>query len=228
MQMKFSATNEYQHFAQRVYNLLVENSTETFFVGGAVRNLILNLPINDFDIATDMVPDGVVRTLSDASIEVDDSHINFGVVKAKSADSVVEITTFRMDTYSGSRYPSIILVSTAEEDSERRDFTINSLYFQAKTGEVLDYHDGLADLEKKQVRFIGKPQTRIEEDPIRIIRAFKLADELNFNIDKETEAACVSSIALLKKISRNKFNNELSKCSDKVKNKINELLLKNS
>lgn len=228
MQIKFVPQTEYQHFAQRVYNLLVENSAQTFFVGGAVRNLLLNFPINDFDIATDLVPDQVIKILSDASIQADDSNKNFGVIKATNNDGIIEITTFRVDKYSDSRYPDITLVNTAKEDSERRDFTINSLYFHAKTAEVLDFHDGLDDLGKRQVRFIGEASVRIKEDPIRIIRAFKLADELKFVIDAKTESECVRMISLLKNISTNKLKSELNKCSEKVKNKINELLSKNS
>lgn len=226
MKEHFAPKTEYQHFAEIIYNLLVENSTETFYVGGMVRNLILQKEINDIDIATVLRPEQVKNILADNHIIIDSNGQQFGVINALHDTERVEITTFRTDVYSNSRYPVVTYTDSPESDSKRRDFTINALYLQGKNDLLLDFNAGLEDLQMKIIRFIGDPITRITEDPIRIIRGYRLADELGFTIDAEAKEICEANITLVKQVSENKIQKELSKCNAQTKKYLMHLLQK--
>ena len=228
MHYQYNPSSEKELFALRVYNILVENFSQTFFVGGMIRDLLLHKPVTDIDIATEVTPDTIIALLEQHSITLDDANKQFGITVAKNNDTEIEIATLRTDTYTGSRYPKVTFTTDVQQDSTRRDFTINSLYFKAKTGEILDFHNGVMDIENKVLRFIGDTLKRIEEDPLRIVRAYRFHFTLQFAFAPDTEIILQHNLHLLKNISAQRIETELQKCNNEVKNKIVALMHKNT
>jgi len=179
-----------------------------FLVGGSTRDFLLGKEFMDYDFATDALPSDASKFLEN----IDLTYAKYGVISFKKDDKHIEITTLRKEgKYDDSRHPSSIsFISSPLEDSFRRDFTINALYINGSY-QVLDFHGGLADLERKIIRFIGNPETRIKEDPLRIARAERLAAYLNFTLEKETALAINKYRYLLKKLNPAKLNEERKK-----------------
>ncbi len=229
MQYTYNPSSDFEKFGMRVYDVLTSENEPVFFVGGMVRDSLLNLPITDIDIATTILPDQVFKLLTHHYIAASEKHKKFGIIIASKQDYSVEIATLRQDTYAGSRYPKVAYASTPETDSARRDLTINALYLDKKSGEILDYHNGISDLENKIIKFIGNPEERIQEDPLRIVRAYRFKLTLGFNFDKETEIALQKSFPLLKNISANRISTELNKISDqKIKIELEKVIHNNA
>lgn len=214
MQMIYKSKTKLEKFGEKVFNLLVDNFPRTFYVGGMVRDLLLCKGVTDIDIATQATPDQVVKILRDNHIGSDNKHKQFGVIIAKDKNYTVEIATFRKDSYGSSRYPKITLVKTPKQDSQRRDFTINALYLSPKSGRILDFHSGLKDLKLKHLKFIGDPQKRMEEDPLRIIRALRFFKTLDLKFEGQTKNAIDENLILIKYLTKLRIKNEL----DKIKN----------
>jgi tRNA nucleotidyltransferase (CCA-adding enzyme) len=210
-------------FGSEVYSLLVENFPQTFFVGGAVRDAILNKKISDIDICTSAKPSEVVGLLKKNGIKATDIYKNFGVIIAKKNALEIEIATFRKDSYKNSRYPSVEFVDNPNSDSKRRDFTINSLYLSTKTCLITDFHNGFRDIKKREIRFIGIPKKKITEDPLRIIRALRFAMTLNFKIEKKSFIAIKNNFNLIESITQSRLKAEL----EKIKNKKIKKYIKN-
>ncbi len=211
-----------EKFGAKVFSVLVENFSQTFFVGGMVRDILLGKKITDVDIATQANPDEVIKLLHLANILTDSKYKNFGVLIAKQGSLSVEITTFRKDFKTSSRYARIAFIHSPKIDSQRRDFTINSLYLSGVSGKILDFHGGIKDLANKTIRFVGNPIVRINEDPLRILRALRFSLILNFKIEKKSLNAINKYFYLLKTISKLKIYRELDKITDK---KLKQLLL---
>lgn len=211
-----------EKFGFKVYSVLVENFTHTFFVGGTVRDLILNKNILDIDIATSATPAEVVFVLNKNQIYTNSAFKNFGVIEAVAKKLKVSVTTFRKETQTKSRYPKIAFTPNIKLDSQRRDFTINALYFSPKSAEILDFHQGLTDLKKKQIVFVGNPQKRIYEDPLRILRAFRFALNLKFKLSKKAFESINKNFYLTKQLTKSKIQTEIKK----VLGKDNKILFK--
>jgi len=211
MKPTFKPRTKKEKFGAEIYNLLVENFPQTFFVGGTVRDRLLFKKAEDIDIATSATPDKIIKKFQGKRISFDDSGKSFGNIIAKKDGLTAEITTFRTDQYTGSRYPKVSFVKTPKQDSHRRDFTINSLYLSFKTGKILDFHRGLADLRQKRIRFIGKPEKRIREDPLRIIRALRFSLDLKFQLDPKTKTAIKKCFFLTNTLTKSRLTKELSK-----------------
>lgn len=211
MQMIYKSKTKLEKFGEKVFNLLVDNFPRTFYVGGMVRDLLLCKGVTDIDIATQATPDQVVKILRDNHIGSDNKHKQFGVIIAKDKNYTVEIATFRKDSYGSSRYPKITLVKTPKQDSQRRDFTINALYLSPKSGRILDFHNGLKDLKLKHLKFIGDPQKRMEEDPLRIIRALRFFKTLDLKFEGQTKNAIDENLILIKYLTKLRIKNELDK-----------------
>jgi poly(A) polymerase len=145
----------------------------TRYVGGAVRDDLLDLPVNDVDLATRLEPQAVVERLEAARIKAVPTGIDHGTVTAVSDGHPYEVTTLRRDVSTDGRRATVAFTTDWEEDAARRDFTINALSADPLTGEVFDYFGGLEDLLAKHVRFIGDPLKRIAEDHLRILRYFR-------------------------------------------------------
>jgi len=181
---------------------------EALFAGGCVRDKLLNLPPKDYDIATSATPAEVTR-LFPGSNEVG---AHFGVVIAKRAGHHVEIATFRTDgSYKDGRRPESVEFSTPEEDAKRRDFTINGLFEDPETGEIIDHIGGLDDLRTKTLRAIGDASARFSEDGLRLLRAIRFSTTLELAIEQRTHAAIREHAGLIAKISPERIRDEFSK-----------------
>ena len=181
-----------------------------FLVGGAVRDKILNKDPGDYDFATDIEYSELKRIFADYNPKEMGAH--FGILMIKVNGKSYEIAKFRKETgVFNSRYPKEIkFVKTIEEDLSRRDFTINSLAYNEETG-IVDLYGGKQDIKRKVIRFVGKPKLRIEEDALRILRAFRFISKLGFNLDKKTAEAICKKRKFLTKISKERIFDELSK-----------------
>ena len=181
-----------------------------FLVGGAVRDKILNKDPGDYDFATDIGYSELKRIFADYSPKEMGAH--FGILMIKVNGKSYEIAKFRKETgVYNSRYPKEIkFVKTIEEDLARRDFTINSIAYSEQTG-IVDLYGGRQDIRRKVIRFVGKPKLRIEEDALRILRAFRFISKLGFNLDKKTAEAIYKKRKFLTKISKERIFDELSK-----------------
>lgn len=197
--------------ALRVVRRLRQFGHEAYLVGGSVRDLWLSRLPKDYDIATDATPRQVKRVFSNSRLigrRFRLAHVFFG-------PKILEVSTFRSnviahqpdDTVGDEGEERDLLVrddnifGTAEEDAVRRDFTINGLFFDPDTLEIIDYVHGIPDLEDRIIRTIGDANIRMQEDPVRILRAIKFAARLGFHIDDETWAAMLS------------FKDQLLRCS---------------
>ncbi|MCJ2177964.1 CCA tRNA nucleotidyltransferase [Novosphingobium album (ex Hu et al. 2023)] len=179
------------------------------FVGGAVRDTLLDQPVKDIDMATLLRPEEVIERLKAAGIRNVPTGIEHGTVTAVLPEGPVEITTLRHDVSTDGRRATVAFASDWKEDAARRDFTINALYADPATGEIFDYFDGLGDLAKHHVRFIGDAHERIREDHLRILRYFRFQARFGSQpADVEAESACSQLAASLKGLSRERVGME--------------------
>ncbi|WP_420144898.1 CCA tRNA nucleotidyltransferase [Sphingobium sp.] len=182
------------------------------FVGGAVRDGLLGLPVNDVDIATTIVPHDVLDRLNAAGIKAVPTGIDHGTITAVLADGPVEITTLRQDVSTDGRRATIAYTENWRDDAARRDFTINALYADPLTGEISDYFGGIADLDARRLRFIGDASARIAEDHLRILRYFRFLARYGDNeLDSCAYDACVAAANSLMALSRERIADELLK-----------------
>ena len=182
------------------------------FVGGAVRDALLGLPAEDLDLATPHQPADVVRRLEDAGIKAVPTGIAHGTVTAVSSGTMVEVTTLRCDVSTDGRRATVAFTDDWAEDAARRDFTINALYADPFSGEVIDHVGGEADIAARRVRFIGEPFERIAEDHLRILRFFRFHARFG---EGEPDAAaldaCTARANDLMALSRERIADELLK-----------------
>ena len=194
--------------AAALARLLTAAGHTAYFAGGCVRDKLLGLSPKDYDIATSATPAEVLK-LFPKSNEVG---AHFGVIIVKHEGHYIEIATFRTDgSYKDGRRPDTVTFSTPEEDAHRRDFTINGLFENPETGEVIDYVKGLPDLEARLLRAIGTPSHRFQEDALRLLRAIRFSTTLGFPIETVTLAAIKENNHLLEKISSERIRDEFSK-----------------
>jgi len=182
------------------------------YVGGAVRDDLLDLPVNDVDLATRLEPHEVVRRLEAARIKAVPTGIDHGTVTAVSDGHPYEVTTLRRDVSTDGRRATVAFTTDWEEDAARRDFTINALSADPRTGEVFDYFGGLDDLIARHVRFIGDPLKRIAEDHLRILRYFRFHARFGAgDPDRAALEACTARANDLMALSRERIADELLK-----------------
>ncbi|MFK7841869.1 MAG: CCA tRNA nucleotidyltransferase [Sphingorhabdus sp.] len=182
------------------------------YVGGAVRDTLLDLEVKDVDIATPLLPDDVIERLKAASIKVIPTGIAHGTVTAILPDGPVEITTLRRDVSTDGRRATVAFSEDWKEDAARRDFTINALSADPHSREVYDYFGGRDDLEGPHIRFIGSAAERIAEDHLRIMRYFRfLARFGRQQVDDEAFDACTTAAEKLETLSRERVADELLK-----------------
>jgi len=184
---------------------------EARFVGGCVRDALLKRPIGDIDLATPLFPDEVMRRLAAAGIKAVPTGLAHGTVTAVCEHHAFEITTLRRDVETFGRHANVAFTSSWAEDSRRRDFTMNALYLAAD-GEVFDYQEGLRDLRRGKVRFVGDPGTRIREDVLRVLRFYRFHAWLGRGAaDPAARAACRASAPLVATLSGERVQAELLK-----------------
>ncbi|MEP6982758.1 MAG: CCA tRNA nucleotidyltransferase [Sphingomicrobium sp.] len=184
----------------------------TRYVGGAIRDDLLKLPVSDIDLATRIAPDDVMRRLEEARIKAVPTGIDHGTITAVSDGHPFEITTLRRDVSTDGRRATVAFTDDWQEDAARRDFTINALSADPQTGELFDYFGGLADLEHRHIRFIGDPLQRIAEDHLRILRFFRFHARFDAG-EPDTAAleACTARANDLMALSRERIADELLK-----------------
>lgn len=182
------------------------------FVGGAVRDTLLGLPVKDIDCATRLLPEDSSRRIAAAGFKAVPTGIAHGTVTAILPSGPVEVTTLRRDVSTDGRHAVVAFTDVWQEDAARRDFTINALSADPLTGEIHDYFGGLADLETGLVRFIGDPLERIAEDHLRILRLFRFHERFGRgDPDPAALAACVARANDLMALSRERIADELLK-----------------
>jgi poly(A) polymerase len=198
--------------AKRLLAALGAEEGLTRYVGGAVRDELLGLPVNDVDLATRIPPEEVIRRLEKAKIKAVPTGLDHGTVTAVSDGHVFEVTTLRRDVSTDGRRATVAFTDDWKEDAARRDFTINALSADPLTGELFDYFGGLADLEKRHIRFIGDPLQRIAEDHLRILRFFRFHARFDAG-EPDTPAldACTARANDLMALSRERIADELLK-----------------
>ena len=172
-----------------IVRALQKRGFPTYLVGGCVRDLLLNIQPKDFDIATNARPDQVKNTIHRAYV----IGKRFRLVLVRRDETQFEVATFRRDVREDEIREDLPdgdnIFGTQEEDAQRRDFTINALFYDPDANQVIDFAEGLPDLENRWVRMIGDPLKRLAEDPIRILRALRLKHMIGFTLDPALRSA---------------------------------------
>ena len=191
----------------KLINIFRKNNYNCYLVGGAVRDLLLNLEPEEYDFATD-APPNIIKKLFTKHIDVGEP---YGCIKVYFENYWYEITTFRIEYgYEDFRHPKTIkFITSLQFDSFRRDFTINSIYTNGVT--IIDHLNGINDLKNNLLRLIGNKNLKLQEDPIRILRLLKFKSKLNFKIEFLTLLALKNNIYLLKYLTKYRIHNELCK-----------------
>lgn len=199
--------------ARRTCETLQQAGHKAYVVGGAVRDLIAGIPPKDFDVATDATPDEV-RALFRRSRIIGR---RFQIVHVLFGQETIEVSTFRAahDENTAKDAHGRVLADnvwgTMEEDAARRDFTVNALYYDPTTGQVFDYHHGVRDLQRKTLRMIGDPRARYREDPVRMLRAVRLAAKLDLRLDPQVEAPIREMASLIENVPAARLFDEMLK-----------------
>ena len=176
--------------ALKICEVLASNGHGAYVVGGAVRDLLLGIRPKDFDIATSARPEQVKPLFRRALV----IGRRFRLVHVMLGRETIEVSTFRTaddEAAQKDEHGRVLrdnVFGSQEEDARRRDFTINALYYEPAREEVIDYHGGIGDLKRRSLRMIGDPETRFREDPVRMLRAVRLAAKLGLRIDPATRA----------------------------------------
>ncbi len=203
---------ELETFAIEVVKTLKSAGFEAVFAGGCVRDRLMGIPPKDFDVATNALPDDV-RRLFPRTVPVGEA---FNVILVLSSHEEnpfhVEVATFRKDVgIADGRHPAQVLSATAEEDVQRRDFTVNGMLYDPLEDKLLDWVGGQKDLKAKILRSIGEPHLRIDEDHLRMLRAIRFSSRFGFQIDPSLMTAIQSKASLIRKISAERIYEELTK-----------------
>ena len=201
------------YFVYDVLNTLNKKGYAAYVVGGACRNYFLNQPIHDYDVTTSAAPE-VVKAIFETRYLVVETGLKHGTVTlVNDSKHQVEVTTFRKDlAYEDNRHPSgVVYVSDYIEDSKRRDFTINALYYDVVTNQFLDPTNGKKDIYERKIRCIGNPDDRFKEDALRILRAIRFASIYGFKIDDNTATSIHRNKSGLSNVSAERVQAELVK-----------------
>ncbi len=200
-------------FVKKIFDKFEKENFERSVVGGAVRDLLMKRIVNDWDFTTNATPKQILKIFPKGYY-----NNKFGTVgiSHKSSPNPYEITTFRKEIgYSDKRHPDkVVWGKTLHADLERRDFTINAMALKRiKKGEseLIDPYDGQKDIKKKLIRAVGDGNQRFSEDALRMMRAVRIAAELNFQIEKKTLGAIKTNAKLINKIARERVRDELLK-----------------
>ncbi|XCD37547.1 CCA tRNA nucleotidyltransferase [Candidatus Liberibacter asiaticus] len=206
-----------------ILSLLNKGEDKSCIVGGAVRDSLMNLSVQDIDIATTILPDRVMRIFSKTRYKVIPTSISYGTIKIICRKKYFDITTLRSDLITDGRYAKVVFTRDWKADSLRRDFTINALYADQQ-GKVIDYVGGLNDLRNRTIKFIGDAHHRILEDYLRILRFFRFfAHYGEKNIDSDGLVASIKAKKGLKILSSERIWSEINKLLE-AKNPLNAIV----
>ena len=187
-----------------------KNKKVAMFVGGCVRNYILNKKIDDIDIATSLTPEQIKDKFKETQVRIISTGLEHGSITLIYKKSKFEITTLRKDKKTFGRHAEVSYINDWLEDSKRRDITINAIYLDRK-GKIYDPQNGKSDLKNKIVKFIGEPSNRIKEDYLRIIRFIRFALQYDSSTDIETIDALKLNLNGINTLSKERIFNELIK-----------------
>lgn len=203
--------------SRRTVETLQENGYKAYVVGGAVRDLLAGITPKDYDVATNATPEQVRHCFRRSRI----IGRRFQIVHVLMGAETIEVTTFRghHNEHSGNKAQTDAqgrvlrdnVFGSEKDDAARRDFTVNALYFDPTSETIIDYHHGLADLKQKTLRMIGDPKTRYREDPVRMLRAVRLAAKLSLTIDPETSRPIREMSELIENIPPSRLFDEMLK-----------------
>jgi poly(A) polymerase len=202
--------------ALKILYRLNQAGYQAFLVGGCIRDLLLGITPKDFDIATQAHPEQVEKLFTNCRL----IGRRFRLAHVYFKQEIIEVATFRSQATTQTHHSAhnehgmIVrdnVYGTLHDDAFRRDFTINALYYGVENFTVLDFTQGMQDLKKKTVRLIGEPKIRLQEDPVRILRAIRIAAKLKFKIDPKTAAPFKECLPLLSQISSSRIFDEVIK-----------------
>ncbi len=202
---------------------------QAWIVGGSVRDLILGLVPNDWDITTDATPEQIQTIFPRTYYE--NSFGTVGVVSSEEENPlIVEVTPFRSEgKYEDGRHPEVLnFVKDIDEDLKRRDFTINSIAYSPIKDIIKDNFQGIKDIFNKVLRTVGKPDVRFKEDYLRMLRAVRIANQLGFTIEKESENSIIRNSSMLENVSRERIRDEIIKIFNSPTPMIGFLMLKHT
>ena len=182
----------------------------SWFVGGCVRDFIIGKKINDYDLATISTPEVIIKIFK--NYEIDQNALSYGCVRINYQDLWLEITTLREDIQQNGRHSQVIFTTDLSKDAQRRDFTINALYWNGeKNSPIIDFSNGQSDLYSKNVCFIGSAEIRVQEDYLRILRFFRFSAIYGSSLNKDSFNACIKHQQGLAYLSGNRVWYEWSK-----------------
>ena len=211
---------KYPEYIKNCIELLEASGYSAYAVGGAVRDSLLGREPSDWDVTTSAKPEETLEVFKDLhTIPTGIKHGTITVLMdADDKQIPIEITTYRIDgEYRDSRHPeSVSFSNDVRDDLSRRDFTVNAMAFNEKTG-IIDAFGGKNDIENRIIRAVGDPPTRFSEDALRILRAFRFSSQLGFEIEEKTLAGAKKCAPLLKNIARERIGVEFKKllsCTD--------------
>lgn len=199
--------------AQKLSKLYKSFGYQVLFVGGCVRNTILKMPVTDIDLATDAQPEEIIKIAKENNIRFVPTGLAHGTITLIIDNKNYQITTFRTDFDHDGRYAKVEFTESLLLDASRRDLTINALYCN-HVGEVIDQLNGLDDIKKQKIKFIGNPNERIKEDNLRILRFFRfqaIYGNKNLEIDSIALEACHNHKSKLAALSKERITSELRK-----------------
>ena len=194
-----------------IFNFLSQifksNGFDLFLVGGAVRDFLLNREISDFDFVTNALPDDLLKLFPSGN----KAFIKYGVIIVEVENKKIEIASFRKEVYLSPRKDVDITFGVSmEEDSLRRDFSVNALYMD-ENYHIYDFHNGLEDLKNKKIKVIGDIEKRFIEDPLRILRGIRFALQLEFELDDKLINYFKNNMELIRCISYASISKEINK-----------------
>src|SRR5215475_8530180 len=198
-----------RELANSICDELIHHGFQALLAGGCVRDLLLGREPADYDVATNVTPEKVMELFPE-SVAVG---AQFGVILVPRDGHKVEVATFRSDvSYSDGRHPdAVVYAQTAEEDVQRRDFSVNGLLMRHDTGEILDFVGGRNDLQARTIRAIGQADKRFEEDKLRMLRAVRFAARFGFEIEHETFSSIRKHANEIGQVSAERVRDELTK-----------------
>lgn len=194
--------------AHQIIRKLLTHGFDSYLAGGCVRDKLRGVPPKDFDIATAARPEQI-QSLFGKTIPVG---VQFGVILVVEQDTVFEVATFRTDgAYLDGRHPQAVKFASLGEDAQRRDFTVNGMYLDIRTNTVIDLVEGQRDLREQRIRTIGNAALRFSEDHLRMLRAVRFANQLNFQIEPTCDQVIRERASDILKVSRERIRDELLK-----------------
>lgn len=192
----------------KICQSLKDKGFKAWLAGGCVRDMILGVVPQDFDVVTDALPEEVQKIFPD-SLDIGKA---FGIIMIPVQDYRIEVATFRSDgIYKDGRRPTSVTFATAEEDAQRRDFTVNAMFYDPFEKKVQDFVEGQRDLQKKLLRAVGAPLKRFQEDKLRMLRAVRFSAQLDFQIEDQTLRAIQAMASEIDVISKERIFYEMNR-----------------